>query len=164
PQYQQALTLWPQFSHVIFTSQTSVHYWPLSLQNKIILAIGEATARAIQQRNATPLLAPAATQEGVIALLKTLHPTFLFLPHSRRARPHLAHFLQQQNIHHFLLPLYDTHFQKPEPVPDLNAFDEIIFTSPSTVEGFLRIYGHLPKDKKLTPIGPITMEALSLSF
>lgn len=152
----EALSLWPQFTHVIFTSQTTVEYWPGPWDKKII-AIGEATAHAIRKRGGDPVVAAQATQEGVIEMITD---GYFFLPQSKRARPDLANHLKKRGISFFQLALYETHFQKLEPVPDLADFDEVVFTSPSTVEGFLRIYGTLPKKKKLTPIGPITEQVL----
>lgn len=158
-QIEPALTLWPQFTHIIFTSQTTVHYWP-GPWNKDLIAIGPATAAALQKKGFAPLIAPISTQEGVIALISQIKGYF-FLPRSRRARSALTDYLTMQNIPHLALDLYDTIFQKPEPVPNLDDFDEIVFTSPSTVEGFFRIFGKLPRDKKLTAIGLITEKALS---
>ncbi len=154
---EEAIRLWPDFTHVMFTSQTAVNYWEEDLQHKICIAIGDATARAIRNRKAEPLIAPFPTQEGVLQLLQQLdlQDARIFLPHSKKARP-----LLETQISCYVLNLYDTLFQKLEPIPDLNTIEEIIFTSPSTVEGFLRIYGKLPRDKKLTAIGPITEEAL----
>lgn len=155
PELQRAKELWTSFTHVIFTSQSAVRYWDLPLDGKTVIAIGDATASAL---SVPSLLAPEATQEGVIALLETLdlRNAYLILPHSKRSRPNLERYLIEKGISHFILDLYDTVFQKPLPVPDLSLFDEIVFTSPSTVEGFLQIYGKLPLDKKLTPIGPVT--------
>ncbi len=160
PELQRAKELWPSFTHVIFTSQTAVRYWDLPLDGKTVIAIGEATASAL---SVPAVLAPSATQEGVIALLETLalQGAYLFLPHSKRSRPNLEQYLIEKGISHFVLDLYDTVLQKPLPVPDLSHFDEIVFTSPSTVEGFLYIYGKLPLDKKLTPIGPVTEKKIS---
>lgn len=156
---QPALQLWPQFTHIIFTSQTTVHYWP-GPWDKILLAIGPATAAALQTRGLKSLLAPEATQEGVIELIKDMDGYF-FLPRSRLARSSLTDYMRERGIRHFVLDLYDTVFQKLEPVPNLADFDEIVFTSPSTVEGFLRIYGEFPKGKNLTAIGPITERVLN---
>lgn len=153
-----ALNRWSQFTHVIFTSQTSVEYWP-GPWDKESIAIGDATASALRQNGLSPLVARKATQEGVMELVSELKGVF-FLPHSKRARPNLVRFLQEKGIPHFAFELYDTHFQQLEPVPNLKDFDEIVFTSPSTVEGFLRIYGTLPKNKKLRAIGPITEMAI----
>lgn len=153
-----ALLLWPQFTHIIFTSQTAVHYWP-GPWDKQMIAIGYATAAALEKKGLDPLIAPEATQEGVITLIEELKGYF-FLPRSRLARSVLTDFMTEKKIPFFVLDLYDTVFQKLEPVPKLDDFDEIVFTSPSTVDGFLRIYGKLPTDKKLTAIGPITEQAL----
>lgn len=152
----EALSLWPKFTHMIFTSQTTVEYWP-GPWDKQAIAIGEATANALRKRGVEPMVAPVATQEGVMAVVGE---GYFFLPHSKRARLDLIHYLREKRVPFFALALYDTHFQKLEPVPNLDEFDEIVFTSPSTVEGFLRIYGKLPVAKKLTAIGPITEKAL----
>jgi uroporphyrinogen-III synthase len=58
------------------------------------------------------------------------------------------------------IDLYDPIFQAPLPIPNLDEFDEIVFTSPSTVRAFLAIYGEIPKDKIIAPIGPITKMSL----
>ena len=157
-----AETLWPAFTHVVFTSQMAVAYWHIQLKDKVFIAIGEATAAAVRIKGAIPLVAFQATQEGVIEFLSgmDLREAFLFLPRSRLARSALTDYLDRSRIRHFALDLYDTVFQKPEPVPNLTEFGEIVFTSPSTVEGFLKIFGKLPRDKKLTAIGPITKSAL----
>jgi uroporphyrinogen-III synthase len=157
---QPALQLWSQFTHIIFTSQTAVNYWP-GPWDKILLAIGPSTAASLQAKGFDPQIAPEATQEGIMELIKDMD-SYFFLPRSRLARSALTDYMTEHKMRYFVLDLYDTVFQKPEPVPNLADFDEIIFTSPSTVEGFLRIYGALPKGKKLTAIGPITERAIHL--
>lgn len=155
---------WPQFTHVIFTSRSAVrHWWEIQKSfDKMAIAIGEGTAGELRARGVHPLVAPEATQEGVIALLDRmdLANTYLFLPCSGKARSSLSRYLEEQCIRFFRLDLYDTLFQKPESVPRLGEVDEIVFTSPSTIEGFLRIFGELPAGKKLTAIGPITQKLI----
>jgi len=151
--------LWPQFTHIIFTSKTAVRYWP-GPWDKELITIGSATAAALKQKGYDSVVAKVATQEGVIDLVSNLKGYF-FLPRSRLARPVLTDYLKANNIPFYALDLYDTVFQKLEPVPNLEDFDEIVFTSPSTVDGFLKIYGRLPKTKKLTAIGPITNQYLN---
>lgn len=149
---------WARFTHIIFTSQTAVEYWP-GPWDKEIIAIGEATAEVLRSKGIEPRVAPFATQEGVIELIQEIKGSF-FIPRSRLARSTLTDYMEENRIPYTALDLYDTYFQKLEPVPNLDDFDEIVFTSPSTVEGFLRIYGKLPREKKLTAIGPITQKAL----
>jgi uroporphyrinogen-III synthase len=152
------MALWPKFTHVIFTSQTTVRYWP-GPWDKPTIAIGSATAAALQAKGLKPLVALEATQEGIIELIRGMEGYF-FLPRSRLSRSVITDYFDSNGIPHHALDLYDTLFQKLEPVPNLDDFDEIVFTSPSTVEGFLRIFGKLPLNKKLTPIGPVTAEAI----
>ncbi len=160
----QAKALWPEFTHVIFTSQTAVNYWVEEelFCEKTVIAVGCATGHLLESKGIVPLIADQETQEGVIALLEEmdLRSAYLFWPRSKLARPVLEKFLIQNQLRYFALDLYDTVTQKLEPVPDLERVDEIVFTSPSTVRGFIEIYGSLPKDKKLTAIGPVTQLTL----
>lgn len=126
-----------------------------------MIVVGEATGRAAEKWGAKPLIANPSTQEGVIELLETLDllNAYILFPHSRRAREALLNYLK--SFRHYSFALYDTIFQQPGPIPDLTMIDEIVFTSPSTVEGFLRIFGEFPKGKKMTAIGPITAAAMN---
>lgn len=112
-------------------------------------------------------LAPTATQEGVIELLQCLDlsSAYLFWPRSALARPVIADYLTRRGVSFHALDLYDTRPQAPLPLPNLDDFDEIVFTSPSTVKAFLTIFGSLLGGAKtLTPTGPITKEALFSIF
>jgi uroporphyrinogen-III synthase len=162
PKLFEALALAPRCSHVIFTSKNGVRHWPAPLSGKTAIAIGDATASEIVFRGCSSLIAPDATQEGVAALLDRLDlkEALILYPHSKRARPFLTGYLKSKKIRHFSFALYDTVFQRLEPPPDLADFDEIVFTSPSTVVAFLQIYSALPRGVALTPIGPITKKAL----
>lgn len=159
-----ALAIQDRFTHLIFTSKNGVRYWHESggAFSGIAIAIGHATAKELFQLGISSMIPSNATQEGVIALLETmsLENSLLFYPRSKLARPHLANYLQKRSISTCMFDLYDTVCQKLEPVPNLDLFDEIVFTSPSTVDGFLRIFGKLPRDKKLTAIGPVTYQAI----
>ena len=43
---------------------------------------------------------------------------------------------------------------------DLTAIDRIVFTSPSTIDNFVKIYGYLPQNKELVTRGAITQKRL----
>jgi len=156
---EPALAKWPLFTHIIFTSISAVEYWPGPWDKKLI-AIGKSTAAALSKKGYDSIVSPVATQEGVIDLVESI-PGYFLLPRSRLARAVLTDFMEKKGILFSVIDLYDTHYQRLEPVPNLDDFDEIIFTSPSTVEGFLRIYKALPLNKKLTAIGPITEEKIA---
>lgn len=155
---------WPLFTHLIFTSRSAVIHWD-RFGGKQIVAIGEATAQLIREKGMVPRVAKEATQEGVIELLGSLDlkDAYLLWPRSERARGDLAAYLRGRKIRFLAQDLYRTVFQKLEPVPSLDEFDEIVFTSPSTVEGFLQIYETFPKQGVLTCIGPITRKVFEAS-
>lgn len=170
---QSALSQFDLFTHLILTSKTSikilVDYLPMfgydinTWKKKKTIVVGKATGIHLQKEGITPfLVAKEETAEGIINELQLLSlcDSFFFWPHSAQARPVLSSFFQTQQIPLVECHLYETVMRIPEKLPFLSAIDEIVFTSPSTVQAFLKIFGGLPKDKILTPIGPVTAEAL----
>jgi uroporphyrinogen-III synthase len=155
----QVITLWPQITHVLLTSPFAARHW-LRLSppgKKTLLAIGEATASFCPDS----IIAPTATQEGMIELLKDIKDAYFLWPKSAQARTVLSDYLRPFRHHSF--NLYST-VTKPVAPIDLSTIDEIVFTSPSTVRAFLEIFGSIPQDKVITPIGPITALTLEKQF
>ncbi len=147
-------------THVLVTSKETAALLP-PLHGKTVIAIGEKTALAV--KGAKPLIAPFAEQEGMIELLETLDLSRakICYPRSSSARPLLADYLRAKGIDVCVIDLYETILQKPGAAPDLDEIDEIVFMSPSCVDGFLRIYGiALPPGKKITAQGRVTEEKL----
>lgn len=155
----------PTYSHLLFTSKTAVRIFltitsPTHLR---ILCIGRKTGAELNARGFQPArIADDETSEGVVSLLEDedLENGHLLWPHSALSRPVIGDYLQNRGVPFTECHLYTTQSQRPEPIPNLNDFDEIVFTSPSSVDGFLAIYGSLPRDKVLTAIGPITKSKL----
>lgn len=168
--------MWEDFAdytHILITSKNAAAIFlnqlkdKEALKNKKIFAIGQITAAKLTGEGFAPhLIAEDESQEGVIELLKKqdLHDAYIFYPRSSLARKKLESYMIARGIRHQICDLYDTAFQKPEPVPDFAKIDEIIFTSPSTVKGFIAAFGAIPSNKKLTCIGPITEEELKKVF
>lgn len=161
------------YTHLIFTSKNAVqiffqHLKELGLSgtilaNKTVIAIGAVTAARLKAQGvATAHIAEQESQEGLVQLLNKLdiEDAYFFLPRSVLSRPVLARYFVEREIRFQACDLYDTKTLKASPVPDLKQIDEIVFTSPSTVKGFMEIFGALPHDKKLLAIGPITENAL----
>jgi len=173
PTIHQALIHFKDYSHVIVTSKSTVtilrdYLSQLSIDRqiwaqKITLAVGQVTAQYLNACGIVPTqVAQEETAEGIIHELKQLplEQAHVFWPHSTQARPLIKEFLVAQNIRHTTCMLYEPRSQVPETLPHLENFDEIVFTSPSTVEAFLQIFGAFPPHIKLVTIGPITARFL----
>lgn len=173
PSLQSALSAFHSYTHLIITSKTAIPILQTYLQqmgfsqadwqSKATIAVGKITALHLRLHEIQPaIIAKNETAEGVVAELQKLdlEKTFIFWPHSAQARSVLSLFLQEQCVRFLACPLYDTHPLRPPILPHLDQFEEIVFTSPSTVYAFLDIFGSLPANKLLTPIGPITKKCL----
>lgn len=163
-----------EYTHIIFTSKNAVnifmdalHFYGYSkrcLQGKEYLVIGSSTASALKKIGISHMhLAKKETQEGVMDLLDLLdlENAYIFYPRSSRARPTLSYYLRVRQLRHQICDLYDTKAASLSELPVLNEFDEVVFTSPSTVEAFFESFSVIPPSLKLTAIGPITEESLN---
>jgi uroporphyrinogen-III synthase len=163
PLSEHLLDQWEEFTHILLTSPNAARIMTSykNLDGKKIIAIGKGTADVIGNCFA---IANPETQEGMIDLLKSINlsRSYILYPRSSKARPLLASYLNEANIRHHTCNLYETLYLKPNPIPDLAQFDEIVFTSPSTVHAFLEIYGSIPQDKHILAIGPVTDQALKV--
>lgn len=157
------------YSHFIFTSKNAVRLFFKALQHynylaifliyKTIIAVGEATNNVLKDHGfKANIVAKEETAEGLVEALKDIsNPSnYFFWPHAKSARPVISDYLKSQNLKYRECVLYETIPSPTFKMHDLNYFDEIIFTSPSTVDTFLSHANALPKDKILTGIGPIT--------
>jgi uroporphyrinogen-III synthase len=173
PSVQQALHHFQQYSHVIITSKSTVAILKdylarlgIELQiwkQKTTLAVGQVTAKHLEACGIKPAkVAQEETAEGMIHELAqmSLEDAHVFWPHSAQARPVIKDFLVNRHIRHTTCQLYDTKSQVPGALPNLADFDEIVFTSPSTIEAFLQIFGTFPSQIELVAIGPITARFL----
>ncbi|MBN4066748.1 uroporphyrinogen-III synthase [Simkania negevensis] len=163
----------PLYTHLIFTSRTAVtafvdaiafyHLAVDLLKGKQIIAIGSATAERLHGYSvAVDAMPEVATQEGVVALLneEPLERTYLFCPHSSLARKVLREYLERRGALHRFLHFYTTMPRLNEPPPDLAIYDEIVFTSPSTVDAFRSLFPNMPFQEKYRAIGTVTAKSL----
>jgi uroporphyrinogen-III synthase len=167
------------YTHVIITSKSAIAIYfsylsalfPLEIVNACsYIAIGRATAQLLKEYGVKNIcVAEEETSEGVIQKLQQMHASmgseqrkrlFYFWPHSKLSRPIIGDFLKNRELPFTECILYETHLHRSAHVPALENYKEIIFTSPSTVDGFLAIYGRFPEEKIFTCQGKITQEYL----
>lgn len=155
-------------THLLFTSKTAVRLFfshGRSIGNKTVIAIGKATAKAIEAEGVpVALVAENEHSEGVIETLEKcdLSEAKFFWPHSALSRSVITNFFKERGIPCNECLLYTTLPKKPDPLPDLTQYDSLFFTSPSVVEAFLMFYGEIPRDKTLKCQGPVTKNHLDL--
>jgi len=169
---QTAMNDFSEYTHVILTSKNGVRifcdcmeHYKVKLQGKKVFAVGKVTAHALEERGVkVDEVAIEETQEGVVHLLamEDLDDAYVLLPQSSRARSALSSSLMLRRVRHQKVSIYDTKKKMPSVKPDLESFDEIIFTSPSTVEAFSEVFSVIPKGIKLTSIGAITATVLKM--
>jgi uroporphyrinogen-III synthase len=166
----------PNYTHLIFTSKSTVYiffqymasfgFTLEQLHGKDFIAVGQATAKVMQEHGIEATIVPTEeTAEGIVRELRSLslEQAHIFWPHSALSRRILTEFFEKHSLCYTECLLYETQPHCPAlPVPDFSQIDEIIFTSPSTVNAFIEIFGELPKGIKLTSIGPITQSLLKI--
>lgn len=154
------LAKWEKATHLIFTSKTAVRLLSehVSFKNKQCLAVGKKSAAELPEA----IVSPRETAEGMVELLETmdLEKALVLWPHSALSRPVIAPYLEKRGIEFYEFPIYTTVNQKPGPLPDLTKFDLVYFTSPSTVDGFERLFDEIPAGIELRAIGPVTARRL----
>jgi uroporphyrinogen-III synthase len=157
-----------KYTHIIFTSKNGVNVFFTHLEQlnetfsiQQVIAVGSVTASLLIKKGVKNIKIPAEeTQEGIIALLKTLdlNNAHLFIPTSSLSRPLLCEFLTQNHVTYTTCSIYDTIPCSKDPKPNWEDYDQIVFTSPSTVNAFIAIFGHLPQ--RSLAIGPVTQQAI----
>ena len=163
------------YTHLLFTSKSAVHaffhllphfgYKIHDLNGKESICVGKQTARTLQAYGiANPLVSPVETAEGITDFLESLplQNPYFFWPHSALSRPVIVHYLEKKAFRFKECIVYDTFVNKALPKVNLDSVDEIYFTSPSTIDAFVELYGCFPKDKILKTIGPVTEQRLRI--
>lgn len=175
PDVSEFFSKFPLYTFAIFTSRSAVKfffsylnhfgYQKCRMKEKKIAAVGKGTAGEIKKLGINvDFISSIETAEGLCQTIEkeTDQEHYFFWPHSALSRSVISDFLSLKRKKLQECILYDTKITQPKTIPSLNEIDEIIFTSPSTIEGFIKVFGRIPKDKILTTIGPITQSQLFL--
>lgn len=165
----EVLQEFSKFTHLIITSKSVIpiliqHVNLSAWQSKVTICVGQATKKQLEQIGISPTItAQEETSEGILLELSKLDlkNAYIFWPHSSLSRNVIPKYLLKNNIRFVSFPFYETKTKRIKNLPNLNEFDEIIFTSPSTVTAFIENYGCLPNNIKLISIGSITENFLN---
>ena len=159
-----AVTASASYSHLLFTSKVAAtlfcrHTVPRQQQ---IISVGAATTQRLESFGChVALTAVNPCAEGIVAMLEAMpliRENSFFWPRSALARSLLPSFFERMSIRYRDWIFYDTVPCWAGPLPP--ALDQIVFTSPSTVDAFFSFH-RLPEGVELAAIGPITQRKLS---
>ncbi|MFZ5799943.1 MAG: bifunctional uroporphyrinogen-III C-methyltransferase/uroporphyrinogen-III synthase, partial [Candidatus Omnitrophota bacterium] len=165
-----------QFDWLVFASRYGVEYFfkrlnyvgldSRFLRGMKIAAVGASTARRLRDYGIIADLAPKEeSSAGLLKVFAKMDMKYkkIFLPRSNLADKGLTEGFKNLGCQVTSVVAYKN--VMPAHLPDINleSFNEIMFTSPSTVRNFLKQYGRPPKAVKISCIGAVTrQQALKL--
>ena len=160
-----------EFAWIVFTSRYGVKYFFRRLNSlefdsrhiagRKIAAIGKSTENMLLNFGVRPDLIPELeSSRGLIREFKNidLRGKQIFLPRSDISDKGLGEALKEQGARVWSSFAYRNRMPDNLPDLDLNSFDQVIFTSPSTVRNFIERYKRLPAKVKVRCIGAVTRE------
>jgi uroporphyrinogen-III synthase len=165
--------------YVVFFSKNGViglEHWvreerlSLPFHRLTVWAVGNATAETVRETFGFPAIQPPKQNSaGLIQAFERLPPKPVVLFSAKKSRPQFPQWLEKQGWEYLCVVVYATRILSNKDVPKhfRNKPDEyIVFTSPSTVKGFLKSTG-LPNleslDSRLISIGPATSAEIQSS-
>lgn len=165
------------YGWIVFTSPRAVKFWTETLLEQgadlpietQVACIGETTANAASLDGYTPDFYP--TEPGSEQFLlefkhllsNTAEKPRVLLVQAEGGRTLLAQSLSQLGCAVTVLPLYRSHARAALPdfsAHQVNAFDAVVFTSPSSVEAFKKHFP-IPARAKIGAIGTYTRDCLA---
>lgn len=161
-----------RYDGIVFTSKQGVQYFLEGLKKKMknisaakgkeIIAIGKTTARRLSEFGLPATrVAREESSAGIVRMLGqfSLKGKHFLVPRSELSNDWMVKAMRRTGA---IVDTVIVYRNVPAKVvkQDLNKIDEVVFTSPSTVKNFLKIYREIPRHMKVTAIGPVTKACL----
>lgn len=160
-----------EFDYLLFTSRYSVKYFKKNFsfeninhpnKNKKVVSIGDTTSLALKDAGFTNFFQVEKDDSfGVIDWFNRQKKGRVLIPRSNLALDIIPNGLKNLGFEVFSAVAYKNQLPQKITKVDLSQIDQIIFTSPSTIDNFIEIYGFLPMDKCLKTRGIITEQHLN---
>lgn len=150
-----------EFDYLLFTSRFAVKYWAESgggFDAKFLVSIGATTTAALRNYCAkTTIHQPEKDDSyGVIDWFSTQEKGRVLIPRSDIALSLIPNGLRMLGFDVETVIAYINRMPSAPKKVNLDNIDRIIFTSPSTVDNFVKIYGGIPKGKEIVARGVVT--------
>ena len=171
PVPHQILEKLEDYHWIIFTSANGVRFFMEELEKRKapfpkhpkVAVIGPGTKKEAEERGIEVSLVPKRfIAEGLLEELRDVAGKRILIPRARVARSILPETLGKRGAFVDVVPVYETCLPSVSEgsLKDLELADAITFTSPSTVENFVRILGskafEICKRLVVASIGPVT--------
>ena len=189
-EWSNGLEYFSSISYILFTSQYAVkgfmrvikdtNYEEYTNNELKVISIGKTTTEALHKAGFKDVIqVDEDNRYGVIKWFKKERPKFL--------ERHPIEIEYGEEIEEIPAVLYPCSSLSPDDIPEalfalrynvtkwivynnvlpnhprrvnLNHFKRIVFTSPSTIDNFIKLYGKLPENTEFITRGPITQEHL----
>ncbi len=154
-----------KYDYLLFTSRFAVRYFMRHLNSLPdtlrVVSIGETTTKALHQEGIMRLeQVDKDNSYGVVEWFRYQPRGRVLFPRSDIALSIITDGLQSLGFDIHVVTAYLNRMPTNPLRVNIDDFDRIIFTSPSTVNNFVTLYGTLPLDKQLEARGPITKQAI----
>lgn len=150
------------YDYVLYTSRYAATYMgSLLAKARKTVSIGSATTEALRQMGVKEIeQVERDNSYGVINWFSRQPRGRVLFPRSNLALPIIPDGLKALGFEVDCITAYLNRMpQHPQKV-NLNEIARIVFTSPSTIDNFIRLYGRLPSGKELVTRGPVTAQYL----
>lgn len=161
PEFENHINHLDRFDWVFFTSRYAVNFFfkalhksgkdTRALSHLKIASVGKITSKALGQYGVTPdLQAADESSEGLIreVEIRSIASGNALIPRSNLGLPILPEGLTKLGWVANTQTIYNTTFPENLQKLDLTKVQSIVFSSPSCVTNFVRLYGELPADKQ----------------
>lgn len=153
-----------EFDYLLFTSRFAVKYWVLSnggfdIEN--VVSIGAKTSEALRNAGVKNIKQTEKDDSyGVINWFSEQKKGRVLIPRSNIALPIIPEGLKALGFEVETVTAYINRMPQNPIKVNLDKIDKIIFTSPSTVDNFVKLYGGIPNEKILETRGVVTEKRL----
>ena len=161
-QLRRAIADIDSYDYVLFTSRYAAKYvGALSVMHTRIVSIGRTTTKALHQIGVEEVdEVEEDNSYGVVSWFSSQSRGRVLIPRSNLALPIIPEGLRLLGFEVDCVTAYINSMPEHPKKVNLDEIDRIVFTSPSTIDNFIRIYGALPEKKELVTRGPITEQHL----
>ena len=150
------------YDYVLHTSRyTATYVGGLLAKARKTVSIGSATTEALRQKGVKEIeQVERDNSYGVIDWFSRQPRGRVLIPRSNLALPIIPDGLQALGFEVDCITAYINRMPLHPQEVNLDEIDRIVFTSPSTINNFIRLYGSVPSGKELVTRGPVTEQYL----